>query len=69
MKRTIIVTWMHENSQIIAFVIIDCSYLCFCYHFRPRAESATFFARYMELCTACMELYLLYIATHTMWLA
>jgi hypothetical protein len=29
MKRTIIVTWMHENSQMIAFVIIDCSYLCF----------------------------------------
>jgi hypothetical protein len=26
MKRTIKVIWMHGNSQIIAFVIIDCSY-------------------------------------------
>jgi hypothetical protein len=29
MKRTIIVIWINENYQIIAFVIIDCSYLCF----------------------------------------
>ena len=34
MKRTIIVAWMHENYQMIAFVIIDCSYLRFSHPFR-----------------------------------
>jgi hypothetical protein len=51
MKRTIIVAWMHENYQMIAFVIIDCSYLRFSHPFRPRAESATFFCS--PQCESC----------------
>ena len=37
----------HQNAQIIAFIVIYCSFLRFHASFYPRRGSATFFARHI----------------------